>query len=191
MVDALLAGPAHEMRTVIYFYCDYSDQKTVEFPGILGNFIKQLLLQIDMPNDIQSKLESTYQFGLRYPDADELLEILLLVLKHFEQVFIVLDGVNGCGRNSRVDIAAGIELIMESSPVTIKLFIASRAVEDLGQAFGKYISLPISVGNTASDIVSFANGTVQAKIASGELVVQTQTLVEEIVDALVKGAQGM
>lgn len=191
MVDALLASSVPKGPTVIYFYCDYSDKRTVEFPVIIGSFIKQLLLQIDMPDHIQSKLETTFQFGFRHPDIDELLEILLLVLKLFNRVFIILDGIDECGSNSRVDLLAGIRLIVGSSPITVKLFLASRAEVDFKRVFGKYICLPISVENITSDIVSFVDGIVQAKIVSGDLVVQNPALVREIVDALVKGAQGM
>lgn len=176
---------------VVYFYCDYSNRKTLEALGIFGNFIKQLLSKTGISDEIQSKLADIYKNGTRTPDTDELLEILLLILKPLKSVFFILDGIDECGGSDRGELVAGIQSIVKLGPPTVKLFLASRAEVDFQRAFSSFMHLPISTSDVTSDIVSFVKETVKAKVDSRELTVKDALLEKEIVDVLVKGAQGM
>lgn len=198
MVEALLGHSLFKLQTpVVYFYCDYSDQKTLDVSEILGNFIKQLINQLlsrmEIPDDIGLMVLTTYQHGTKHPDADELLKIIFLLLKHFDKVIFLLDGIDECGGNDRMELLAAIQSILNSSihTTTVKFFIASRPDVDLKRAFKPYIILPISVDDTTADIVPFINGIVREKVKSKELVVRDSSLVKEIIEALVNGAQGM
>lgn len=193
VIDQLLAtsnllSPA---PVIVYFYCDYSDRRTLEALGIFGNFIKQLLSKTGMSDEVQSKLADAYKNGTRTPDTDELLEILFLILKPLKSVFFVLDGIDECGGSDRGELLAGIQSIAKLSPPVVKLFLASRAEVDFQRAFSSFMHLPISTSDVTPDIVSFVKDIVKAKVDSRELMVKDPLLEKEIVDALVKGAQGM
>lgn len=136
---------------------------------------------------------TTYQHGTTKPDADDLLKILFFVLEQFSEVFLILDGVDECGGNDRTELLMAIQSILGSDTrtTTLKLFIASRPDVDLKRTFNSYITLPISVDNTTADIIPFINGIVREKVKSQELLVRDPSLVGEIIEALVNGAQGM
>lgn len=191
VVDELFANPAYNSSAIVYFYCDYSNQKTLEASEIFGSFIKQLLLRAGISDEVQLKLASTYQDSISKPDSEDLLGILLLVLKTFDSVFFVLDGIDECRGNDRVELLMGIRSITKSGPAVVRFFLASRADVDLERAFSNHIHLPISTNDVTTDIVSFVNSIVDAKIQSRDLVVRNPPLARDIVDALVKGAQGM
>lgn len=178
---------------MIYFYCDYSDQKTIDSSEILSSFIKQLLSRIEIPDHIQSTISAIYQSGIRKPDSDELLKLLFLALKLFGEVFLILDGIDECRGSNRAELLAAVQSISQSKTLTtiVKFFIASRADVDLKRAFDQHITLPILINHTAADIVPFINGIVREKIKSRQLLIRDPSLEEKIINALVKGAQGM
>ena len=196
MVDTLMSPSAidSEQSVVVYFYCNHSDATTLDALQIYGSFILQLLLcrsLKEIPEEIERKIDKAYQDGRRTPDAEELLDILLLVLKLFKKVYIILDGIDECGGDDRVDCLMLIKSLDQVEQTVVKLLVSSRADADLKRAFKDDIHLRVSSDSTSLDIESFVNGIVQQKVTSGELKVRDPTLVDRIVEALVKGAQGM
>lgn len=155
VVDALLTGQVAVTPVMVYFYCDYSNHKTLEVLGILENFILQLLLKVAIPEAIQSTLATAYN-GIRKPYVDKLLGILSMALRLFNygQVFFVLDGIDECGDSDRIDLLAAIRSIVKPGPTTVRFFLASRADVDLNRTFGGHICLPILIDDVTADIES-------------------------------------
>lgn len=192
MVDKLIAGASFPgAPVVVYFYCDYSDVDSLDISRIVENFILQLVsTKSEIPKELESTLLDAY-IGIRKPGFEELLEILSSTIKLFDNIYIILDGIDECTGSNRADLLRVAHSIIAPGSTVVKLLIASRADVDLEKAFNNYLCLEVSGNNISADIETFVNSIISKKLESGDLVVRNPALVGEIIKALVNGAQGM
>ncbi|KAI5838978.1 hypothetical protein DFP73DRAFT_519351, partial [Morchella snyderi] len=176
---------------VVYFYCDYANADSLDVSRIVENFILQLLsTKSEIPEELGSILPDAYK-EIRKPDFDELLDILSSTIKLFDNIYIILDGIDECTGSSRTGLLKVVHSIMTPGPTVVKLLLSSRKDVDLEKAFNTYLCLQISGNDISADIETFVDSIVSEKIASGALTVGNPELVQDISRALANGAQGM
>src|SRR5213595_1137874 len=91
VIDHLTAILTSRGTVISYYYCDYSDLHTLEALSILGCLIKQMLNNIEIPNDIVEQIDQCYRHGIRKSATEELVAILLSVIQLFSKMYIVID----------------------------------------------------------------------------------------------------
>jgi hypothetical protein len=103
--------------TVVYFYCKYGDQARNSFISAARSILAQLLKQhpellpyfherSSMSGDVELK---------SVPVAKEMLQA---ALNSCQKTYVVIDGVDECGRDDRQEIAESFRTIVDSLPTT-------------------------------------------------------------------------
>ena len=178
-------------ESISYYYCDFSDSKSLETHTILGTIIRQLLENIIIPDDLEQKIDESYRLGTRTATDDELASILYMVVKLFSIIYICIDGLDECGKDEQAMILSVVDQLAQSSQTTVKILITSRQEPLISSSLGLFPQLQVSADKNSIDIALFVKETVKLKIRSGDLVVQDPSLELDIVSALINGADGM
>src|SRR3954468_4826 len=67
---------------IAYYYCDFSDLKSLETRIILGTIIRQLLEGITISSDLEQQMDQLYGSDTRTVADDELIALLFAVVKN-------------------------------------------------------------------------------------------------------------
>jgi len=130
MIDTLVASSTSMESVTVHFFCDYADQKTLCAVEIFGSLAKQLLSAFKrIPEEMEKMIRNAYGDGTLIPDASTVLEILLAAVKLFSRVYIVLDGVDECRGEDRLEVIAAIRTMSSADPEKSALGCLFRAVE--------------------------------------------------------------
>ena len=187
-----MASIASLKSGIAYYYCDYSDLITLETSSILGTFIKQLLVRLaDIPKDVEAQVNRCYPCGTKKPDHESLAAILFSVIGLFSEVFIVIDGIDELRKEDQVIVLSNVKRLGEFKNTAVKVFVSSRYETYITKSLERFRHIDLSTANTASDIACFIKKTVRSKIELEDLVVRNPTLEQDIVKALLEGADGM
>src|SRR5277367_5010567 len=86
---------------IAYYYCDFSDPKSLETRIILGTIIRQLLDGINISSDLEQQMDQLYRSDTRTAADDELVALLFAVVKYFSKIYVFVDGLDECGREEQ------------------------------------------------------------------------------------------
>src|SRR5262249_55319813 len=125
-VDTLSSNADGLALAVTFHYCDYADQNTLSTPSILGTIIRQLLLNISIPEHIESSIVKAYGESIRTPERDEIVNILYSVLELYSKTYIILDGLDECSREVKEDVLFAIRKVVPLNTTVVKIFVSSR-----------------------------------------------------------------
>jgi hypothetical protein len=117
--------------------------------------------------------------------------ILLSVSKLLSQVYIVIDGLDECKLEERLDLLSNVQSLLNTHSALIKLCVASREETDIKISLRANFCINILEAKVTSDITSFVREVVMSKFQSRELRVGDPDLLKNIILALVNGARGM
>ena len=124
---------------------------------------------------------------------DESCELVLQLIDLHPLTIIVIDALDECSSKSR-DIVKALEQILRNSSSLVKIFISSRADQDIANQLNGYPNLQISSDLNQSDIETFVKHRTEAMIDSGELLFYSDSVTEMkelIIKEVNKGATGM
>jgi hypothetical protein len=198
LIDALVCKQNSRDSIVLYYYCDYTDQKSLENIQLFGSLVQQLLRQSKIADGVGDMVSRAYRDGKRTPELPEVLQILHSALHSYREVFAVIDGIDECTKDSgRKEILAAIQSLVDatscpdSAHPDLRVFVTSRADVDIEASLKVYGNLKLTAGLMKPDIDTYIARSVQALIASGDLAVGDENLQEEITNTLIKRASGM
>lgn len=81
--------------SISYFFCDFSDPRSLKPETLLAALIKQILsLAEQTPCSLENELESLFAKNYRKPDIKELFGILRKVIQLNEDAYLVVDGLD-------------------------------------------------------------------------------------------------
>jgi len=174
-----------------YFYCDYKDPRTQDPVNILGSLAKQLAM-----HDMQS-LERLEEFHDRHHNenplpaafgAEELRDLISETSKPFDNVYIIVDGLDECAshRSSIVELLSSLNNVDCNR---IKTLFASRDEHAIRSKLQDYATMSIAPSN--SDLRLYVATELQNRMDRGELVLRNSFLKEYILERLVGKADGM
>ncbi|KAH0551625.1 hypothetical protein GP486_007158 [Trichoglossum hirsutum] len=181
---------SHEVA-IDYYYCDFSDSKSLETRIILGTIIRQLLENIIIPVDLEQKIGQFYRLGTRTATDDELASILYAVVKLFSIVYICIDGLDECGKDEQATILSVVNQLARSDQTTVKILITSRQEPLISSSLRAFPHLQVSADKNSLDITSFVKDKVKSNIRLGSLTIRDSSLESDIISALIDGADGM
>lgn len=179
---------------VLYYYFDYTDERTLSTSAAVGSLIQQLLLRPGRYTDeIERHIKSLYNNGLRSPGNKELINLLLLAAKgsSSEPTYIFIDGLNEAEKGVQADLMLALDWILSSPEVLAKVFLSFREDSHILKQLKSSYEIKLSEAQLTGDIVCYVEDTVKAKINQGLLTVQDQNLEIEIVGELIRKACGM
>ncbi|RDI76391.1 hypothetical protein Vi05172_g13629 [Venturia inaequalis] len=162
-----------------YYYCDYSDVKSLDASTVIGTLIRQLLEKNDIPEDVEARLLSLYNGSSVAPSLHSLLDVFERTLKLFSTCLIVIDGLDELPRESQFTMYPLASSRSEENDIR-------RALRGL-----HFHSIEISADNISSDIRAFINDEVGTRIKQGRLTLGSLSVKDEILQALTVGAKDM
>jgi hypothetical protein len=179
-------------RAVAFFYCDYKDINSQNVTNILSSLASQLARQ----DEVSFQLLRTYHAALypehqlkRSPDTDELIVLLQAMSATFEDVRIVVDGLDECGDHAG-EVIVALKFVI-SAHGTISLSLLSRDElgirEELGPPTGEFIE----IAAPTEDLEQYVRTEIEERIRKRKMRLKTNALKDEIVTHLVSRAQGM
>jgi hypothetical protein len=191
VIEALSAKYIQSSEKLVYFFCQYDDEASLQAWFILQSIIKQLLDQEDdafatNETSINELLENPYDLGL--------LEGLLSdVIGSWHNVVVVLDGIDECTPTELELLLKTLRNIMRRQATGLKFYLsADDIITDLAQSLlnpGFLVSTRMPEAKT--DIVELVHQLVNARRDDGDLVIGDPSLYQEVVDVLCTGSQGM
>ncbi|KAI9769861.1 MAG: hypothetical protein M1839_003580 [Geoglossum umbratile] len=180
----------HE-TTISYYYCEFSDSKSLETQNILGTITRELLENIIIPDDLEQKINQLYRPGARTAAEDELVSILYAVLKYFSKVYICIDGLDECEKDDQTAILSVVNQLAQTDRAVVKIIITSREETLISTALRGFPRLRVSADKNSLDITAFIEETVESNIGSGALKIRDPSLKSDIISTLKAGADGM
>ncbi|KAJ8129274.1 hypothetical protein O1611_g4358 [Lasiodiplodia mahajangana] len=176
---------------ITFFFCDYKDPKATIASNMLGAMASQLARQNDQAFDELKKLfESLHpEDGLaREPNSDILQDCLEEMFKCFDQIIIVVDGLDECGDNT--DEVTRALANMADYSINVSMALASRDEYNIERKLRESFT-KIQVGARKEDILLYVGSEIDRRIEDGRLRITNVTLKDEILTTLSTKADGM
>jgi hypothetical protein len=191
VIEALSAKYIQSSEKLVYFFCQYDDEASLQAWFILQSIIRQLLDQEDdafaaHETSIDELLENPYDLGL--------LEGLLSdVVGSWHNVVVVLDGIDECTLTELELLLKTLRNIMRRQATGLRFYLSGDdIITDLAQSLlnpGFLVSTRMPEAKT--DIVELVHQLVNVRREDGDLVIGDPSLYQEVVDVLCTGSQGM
>lgn len=174
-----------------YFYCDYRDIKKQEPSRILCTLLAQLARQ---HKTIFQRLQAFIQERIKEnpastPRHDELRGNFAHFLEGtLKQIVLVVDALDES--TQRKCLMGDFKTFIQACPM-VKIMVSSREELDIIQSFRKLPQVKINQIDVASDIESFVNAEVAARIRDRTLKIRRPELQQTICETLVNRSEGM
>ncbi|PQE30756.1 hypothetical protein CJF32_00005960 [Rutstroemia sp. NJR-2017a WRK4] len=170
-----------------YFFCRHDILESLKARTVIGSLARQLLSS--MPD-----LSVVGDLCANSPtlDIEAISKVLHRALPRDYNIFFVLDGLDECSDHERGMVEQ--ELRTLQTRFTLLLCISSRIEADDGSKEGyEHFATPsiISLPDDNPDIEGFISAELESCIMSRKLQIGDPSLILEIEDALLRGAQGM
>lgn len=188
IVDDLNLEPRSSKCPVAYFFCRHDVSESLRARTIIGSLVRQLLNSIP---DL-GVLEEIIDEGPSVEDPERTVSMLRRVLPPKFVAYVVLDGSDECAESEALALIEQLEMLQREFTLLVCLSSRSEAGDvsglNLRQLAGQ---VAIAIPEKNPDIGAFVHAELAVRITSGMLTIGDPTLILEIEDALVRGAQGM
>ena len=176
---------------VVYYYCDYADQRTLHLDRILGSLLKQLFINREIPEHVEMQLLEIYAGGTRSPAENALSSLFCSVIASHPGLHIVFDGLDECEKRVWQAILKLLKHLGATEQSKVKIFITCVEGGSVSHHLANLACLQYSSSSSAEDIRAFVTSEVRSKVEDGELRIRNPKLEQEIISELVTRAHGM
>lgn len=174
-----------------FFFCDYRNEETLKSVNVLGALASNLARQKDTAFDLlQNYYDELHSAGSlpKKADPDDLRALVGRMCEQFDQVLVVVDGVDECG-NSMDEVAEALSDLANTTNA-ISMAIFSRHEWEIERQIGDDFK-SISIEARTQDIDLYVRAELESLVNRGRLRITNASLKDEIREALVNQAQGM
>lgn len=177
-----------EHNKVTYYFCRHDNANGLTARAAIGSFTRQLVIPF-LDDSILDKVAG----GLSHPSftlGDVMSLIEMSVPKH-TRAYFVIDGIDECPLHEANEIMKALGKIQAHLKLLVLVSVRSGA-QDYSSLFSplfKFTTFPIPIENP--DITTFIDHELCRRIAEGQLVLGDETIILDIRDALLQGANGM
>lgn len=180
-----------ESVAITFFFCDYKDTKTQSPENILCVLASQLAIQHEEAYGLLERYHRKLhpQRGLRQsPSVDDLQKLLKDMMKFFDYVYLIVDGLDECGASTGKVVDGLLDIIGASNNISAAFLsrdedhIRDRLEEDFKN---------VEIAAHTEDIKEYVTSEVEKRMGDKRLCLNDLSLKGEILDRLVDGAKGM
>lgn len=174
-----------------FFFVRFDDQESTKADVILRSILRQAIDMVDFDNQIQTMLEKWQDTLLS--EIEDVVQMLRGVIStRLRNFHIVIDGLDECGKKDRDSLMRGLFSIRIVAK-EVRIFLCGRQSmsREVEKAFQPLIDLSMDCRPAEFDIPKYIESAVQERLHSEELIVGDQNLIDEIKEALKRGADGM
>ncbi|KAI0544531.1 ankyrin repeat-containing domain protein [Xylaria curta] len=184
-------GAASRPIALAYFFCSYRDVETHSIVNILSSLASHVARQDDRAFQVlQGYYEDlrSHSHNPGSPSTKRLAEILVQMSLFFDQLYIIVDGLDECGDEVRIVVQTLSRLSQDGDHITMALLSRNELYirETLEQKFEH-----MEVEAHTEDVELYVAAELERRITSRELRLRDMSLRGEIILQLVKGARGM
>ncbi|KAH9240122.1 hypothetical protein K456DRAFT_1758367 [Colletotrichum gloeosporioides 23] len=190
IVEAAL-GKCNESIACAFFFCDYKVSITQNIDTVLLAIVYQLGLQKMEAYDLLKHHYEEYHPGNglpRQPGEEEVKAILHRILKMYDHVYLVIDGLDECGKHT-TDVTSALAGISRAS-TNVSIALLSRDEDEVRYHLHEDF-VPIEVAAHKQDIVEYVTTEIEERIRNGKLDLRDPELKAEALSRLVDGANGI
>ncbi|KAF7672905.1 hypothetical protein GT037_008856 [Alternaria burnsii] len=183
---------ATDDRAVAFFYCDYKNTMSQDVVQILSSLASQLARQhescFQLLKDYDNKLRPQHQLR-RSPEVDELTDLLRKMSDHFEDVRLIVDGLDEC--NEQAGAVASTLRSLGDGHAVISMCFLSRDELDIRTELEAPMFEHIEIAAHTEDVEHYVRSEIEERLKKKKLRLKSRELKDEIVHQLVTRAQGM
>lgn len=204
-INKVLNMNAANDTVTAFFFCDYKRPDTHVPEALLRSLVQQIARQNEKcyerlesfvskhcrkMGESRAQLSVSNQLRNLSFEIDDLEALLAQMAADLRQLVILVDGLDECGDNVR-SIVQALKRISQCSP-HVKMYLSSRDIPDIRKALGDWPS--VSIAARSIDLLLFVGEQIKSRVEKGipkQLDLDSESTKAEIMDALVKGAEGM
>jgi Cdc6-like AAA superfamily ATPase len=182
-------------NAVAYFYCDYKDISTQDPVWILGSIAAQLARQDEKAfmhlEELFNSIHSE-NGGHGNLEASELVKVVVQQTSTFEDVSIIVDGLDECGARAAEAVSSLLHLCSDTDSNVRAIFLSRDEYEIrelLSEAF-----FHVNIAAQSEDLKLYVAAQIDSRerlVGRGQLRIRSKDLKQHIITKLVDGAQGM
>ena len=176
---------------VIYYYCDYADQRSLQFGRILGSLLKQLYSNRQIPEHIKAQVLQLYPVGNQSPPEIALVNIFCSSIALLNDIYIIFDGLDECDKAVSRAMLKLFKQLAAARPTNVKILITCVEEGSVAHDLNGFAQVQLSPSATSADIKAFVESSVRLKIENGELKIRNPSLEQDIISELVLKANGL
>ena len=195
LIDRLtgdVSTPSAKASKVIYYYCDYADQRTLQLDRILGSLLKQLFLNYKIPEHIELQLLQIYAGGTRLPAESALSAVFCSsIVALYSELYIVFDGLDECAKSVWQAMLKVFKQVTAMRNSNVKTFTTCVEEGSISHHLANAACIQLSSAATKQDIKAFVTSSVRSKIEDRDLRIRNPKLEQDIISELVSRANGM
>lgn len=176
---------------IAFFFCDYKNDTTQAPANVLSALASQLARQKE---DAYVYLDRYYkdlhpEKALeRRPGVSELQRILKDMIKSFDHVYLIVDGLDECGDNTDHVIDGVLDIVECSDNISTALL--SRDEDNIRDRLQDDFT-GIEIAAHTEDVTEYVTSEIEKRISNKSLRIDDLNLKGEILERLVDGAKGM
>lgn len=191
IVDMLQSNTVSHKPSVVYYYCDYALQRTLQAETILGTILKQFFVNDRIPNELENKFPRGYGEDAHSLDVNDLTDLVCMAIKTTSLTYLIIDGLDECEKSVRKEMLRFVDRPEGIASPDIKILITCRQEDQLLRSLQKVPMIQLTPSALKDDIRLFVAASVRSRIVSKELTIRDPDLADEISNELVNKAHGM
>ncbi|KAJ4325597.1 hypothetical protein N0V94_000552 [Neodidymelliopsis sp. IMI 364377] len=172
-----------------YFFCKHDIPESLKASTILGSLARQLLYEIPDLTTFPATREDNALFT---GDTESVLELVTQAASLIPKSYFVLDGLDECEEKEKEMVIQGLGKLQKTIPLLLCISLRigpNSELQSLTSHLAPTRAISIPVNNP--DIEAFIEADLERCLDQKRLVIGDPTLILDIQDALLKGAQGM
>ncbi|CAO2647534.1 Nn.00g084560.m01.CDS01 [Neocucurbitaria sp. VM-36] len=192
LVNSLLeAGARHRDSLVCYYYCDYTEIASLGPMAFMSSLLQQVVQALPL-HQFDDELPCDLDNGKCPPSLSECIQYFSNLLKAFKIAYIVIDGINELTPEGQIFALDLIDHLLQPTSIITKIFVTSRIGEyTIHRSLKGHESLKITKGLVDKDIALFISEQIEDMTKHKNSLLNKRGLKQDIIDALVDGANGM
>ena len=146
-----------------------------------------------MPPELHKTYEQHYMQHSQ-PGFQELQDVFLASIQHFDSVYFIVDALDECTLDPRVDLCEFLTGIVGLTIRTIiKVFVASRQELNIERAFSRksFPTIEVEAAKVDCDIKLYVTAQIEQRLLDGSLTLNSMMLKDKILTTLTTNASGM
>lgn len=189
-IEDLLDSTAIPSQVVLYHYCDYAQSLSLGAMNIIYSLIKQLIERLPLDH-FTDTFQCPFDEATTSPNFRESLVFLKSLTQQFQYVYIILDGLDQLSTDDQSMIVDFITNQLREQSSIVKILVTSRLNEYIIQKGLKCYKTFTMSRSCTSDMRLFVHAQINSIVQTKSTPLEDASLKEEVVEALLSGANGM
>ncbi|KAH9234423.1 hypothetical protein K456DRAFT_1738261 [Colletotrichum gloeosporioides 23] len=178
--------------SVSYLFVRVDDEESRRANAMLRSLIFQALTGYKAENRLMVLLEKSASHSF---ERGSLLSLLGHFISLLEKTYLVVDGFDQCPQHEQHSLLETFSDLMQMNTGSgaVKILISAResTTKDIDRALAPTKHLRTGFDNTNADLARYAEDILAKKRDTGQLDIRDETLMDEIMDKLRTGGEGM